>query len=194
MIKPTPEILKGCKANDRRAQNSLYKDCFSFLVGVGKRYRDNDQEIHALVNTSFLKILDNLSKYQPQIPFSSWIRRIMINTVIDDYRKNKKRNSLVEMKDFSEPVSLISENDWNIADLELDAEYLLDFVRKLPPMAQKVFNLFAIDGFSHKEIGELLSISDGTSKWHLNDARKRLTTMIKKNINHVNNKSHEKQA
>ncbi len=118
----------------------------------------------------------------------------MVNTVIDDYRKNKRRNDLVEMKDFSEPISLISENDWNTADLALDAEHLLEFVRKLPPMAQKVFNLFAIDGFSHKEIGEMLSISDGTSKWHLSDARKRLTTMIKKNITHVKNISHEKQA
>ena len=194
MHQPSPEILKGCKANDRRAQHSLYRHCFSFLVGIGRRYRNNDQEVNALVNTSFLKILDNLNKYQSHIPFSSWIRKIMVNTVIDDYRKNKKRNDLVEMKDFSESISLISENDWNTADLALDAEHLLGFVRDLPPMAQKVFNLFAIDGFSHKEIGEMLSISDGTSKWHLNDARKRLTTMIKKNITHVKNISHEKQA
>ncbi len=194
MQQPSPEILKGCKANDRRAQHSLYRHCFSFLVAIGKRYRNNEQEVNALVNSSFLKILDNLSKYQSHIPFSSWSRKIMVNTVIDDYRKNKRRNNLVEMKDFSEPISLISEHDWNTADLALDAEHLLGFVRKLPPMAQKVFNLFAIDGFSHKEIGEMLSISDGTSKWHLNDARKRLTTMIKNNITHVKNKSHEKQA
>ena len=193
MISPSSEILKGCLDNNRKAQLLLFKHCYSFLYGIGRRYRINDDEVKSLVNTCFLKVLNNLEKYNPEIPFGAWIRRIMVNTAIDDFRKSKKRLSLFENVDFSDSV-LMTEHEWNQADLDLDAEYLFDMVNRLPNMANKVFNLFAIDGFSHKEIGGTLSISEGTSKWHLNDARKRLSVMIKERINSKKSFSHEKQA
>ena len=102
----------------------------------------------------------------------------MINTVIDDFRKNRKVRELISNTDFSEAPNQHSQVDYNLADLRFDAEQLEMLIRRLPPMSQKVFNLYAIDGYSHAEIGELLGISDGTSKWHLSSARKRLQLML----------------
>lgn len=194
MQKPSPEIINGCLKNDRRAQHRLYQLSYSVLMSVCRRYRKDDQDAAANLNVGFLKILTNLSKYDPKISFEAWIRRIMINTLIDDFRKNKKRLQTIELKDFSSPVQMVTDNQWNEAELQLEADHLLLFIDKLPPMGKQVFNLFAIDGFSHKEIGELLNISDGTSKWHVNDARKRLATMIKGHIKSHKKISHGKQA
>ena len=106
----------------------------------------------------------------------------MINHVIDEFRKNRKVQELIDYTDFSEKQ--IPDNiDYNEADKAFDAEDIEDLIRSLPPVTKKVFNLFAIDGYSHKEIGEMLKISDGTSKWHLNSARKKLQEAINQKMN-----------
>jgi len=181
MVQPPLHIIEGCKANNRRAQQELFRHCYPFLMNVCTRYRKNESEARAVLNQGFLKILTNISKYDSKIPFALWARKIVVNTLIDDFRKYKKFNERVESRDFSDSYSLNGSFDLNSADLRLDAEYLLQFVNDLPPAANKVFNLFAIDGFSHKEIAAMLNISEGTSKWHMNDARKKLISMIKKN-------------
>lgn len=107
-----------------------------------------------------------------------WMRRIMININIDHFRKHKnytKNVMLVEtMENDSEEAFTLNE-----AELVLDADALLDMIRSLPPMAQKVFNLYALDGYKHAEIATLLNINAGTSKYHLSTARARLQKMIK---------------
>jgi RNA polymerase sigma-70 factor (ECF subfamily) len=106
----------------------------------------------------------------------------MINTIIDDYRKNSKEKSIIQFKDIQNDGT---ENTWveyNAADLEFEAEELLGFIDKLPTESKKVFVLFAIDGYSHKEIGEMLGISDGTSKWHVSFARKKLRELIAQSV------------
>lgn len=132
----------------------------------------------ATVNEGFLKIINNLSKYSPDTPFEAWIRRIMINTLIDDFRKNRKVHELIENQDFTDTDNHAGLVDFNTADLQFEAGQLEAMIRALPPMSQKVFNLFAIDGYGHLEIGELLGISDGTSKWHLSFARQRLRELM----------------
>ena len=103
----------------------------------------------------------------------------MINAVIDEYRKEKKWRELtvfaedIERSYPSEPI------DWNEADQRLDVQHLEALLQRLPPMTQKVFNLFALDGFSHHEISELLGMSEGTSKWHVSSARAQLQSWIK---------------
>lgn len=188
MVQPPLQIIEGCKANNRRAQQELFRHCYPFLMNVCTRYRKNEQEARAVLNQGFLKILTNISKYNSKIPFALWARKIVVNTLIDDFRKYKKFNEKVESRDFSDSYSLNGSFDLNSADLRLDAEYLLQFVNDLPPAANKVFNLFAIDGFSHKEIAAMLNISEGTSKWHMNDARKKLISMIKKSQDTLKNK------
>ena len=142
------------------------------------RYKKDESESAAVVNTAFLKILKNLDKYNSKVPFQAWIKRIMINTVIDEFRKNRKVRELIEHTNFEDYYNHDDLVTMNVADLNFDAEELGNMIKRLPPVSQKVFNLFAIDGYSHKEIGIMMDISDGTSKWHLSFARKKLRELI----------------
>lgn len=172
------KLLKACSKGDRKAQYQLFKSCFPVLMGVCTRYKRDPHEAQAMVNTGFLKIVSNLDKYSPKVPFEAWIRRIMINALIDDFRKHKKYQETVEHRDFSEEINNHQLVDFNEADQHFDAEQLLQLIETLPPMSRKVFNLFAIDGYSHKEIAKLLEISEGTSKWHTAFARSKLQEQI----------------
>lgn len=174
------KLLRNCQKGDRKAQYQLFKSCFSVLMGICVRYRSDEQEVQSMVNTGFLKILSNLDTYSDKTPFEAWIRRIMINTLIDDFRKNKNYRQRTTHTDFSEEINTHDLIDYNEADQQFDAEQLTQMIQALPPMSQKVFNLFAIDGYSHKEISEQLGVSEGTSKWHLSTARKQLQAMLRK--------------
>lgn len=176
------EILEGCIANKRKSQFLLYKQCYSILLSICLRYEKNKEDAEFLLNQGFMKIVTKLSTFKGDRPFEAWIRRIMINTIIDDYRKNSKEKSIIQFKDIQNDGT---ENIWveyNAADLEFEAEELLGFIDKLPTESKKVFVLFAIDGYSHKEISEMLGISGGTSKWHVSFARKKLRELIAKSI------------
>jgi RNA polymerase sigma factor (sigma-70 family) len=172
-------LLQQCRKGDRKGQYQLFRRCFPVLMSVCLRYKKDEGDAKAALNEGFLKILQNLDKYSSSTPFEAWIRRIMINTLIDDFRKNRKVRELMEYRDFSDNGSHQDPVDFNEADKMFDAEQLTALIRELPPMSQKVFNLFAIDGYSHKEVSDMLQISEGTSKWHLSFARKRLKEMIK---------------
>jgi len=179
------ELLHACIKKDRKSQFQLYKSCFDVLMSVCMRYEKNREEATALLNMGFLKILKNLDKRQEKVPFEAWIRRIMINTVIDEYRKNKKTAGLIEYEDFQEETQHNQLYDHNEADKQFDAEELENMIKRLPPISQKVFNLHVIDGYSHKEIGTMLNISDGTSKWHVAFARQKLKGMIGKTLSTI---------
>ena len=172
-------LLKDCIRKDRRAQYKLYKASYGFLVSICMRYTPNRDDADALLNLGFLKILNNLEKRRVEVPFPLWMKRIMINTIIDEYRKNKKEKEQVRITDFSEnPVEYDDEliNDYI---RKTDPEYILQLIRELPPVSGRVFNLFAVDGFTHKEIASMLTMSEGTSKWHVNFARNKLRERLK---------------
>lgn len=176
------DILDGCIANERKAQFLLYKQCYSQLLSICLRYEKNKEDAEYLLNQGFLKIVTKLSTFKGERPFEAWIRRIMINTIIDDYRKNSKEKSIIQFKDIQNDGT---ENQWveyNAADLDFEAEELLGFINKLPTESKKVFVLYAVDGYTHKEIAEMLNISDGTSKWHVSFARKKLRELIAQSI------------
>lgn len=147
------------------------------------RYRRNDADAAAMMNAGFLKILDHLKAYDSRKPFIAWAKRIMINTLIDDFRQQRKVKELIEYTDFSDHHINSATIDFNEAEKVFDVQQLEAFVQQLPPMSQKVFNLYAIDGYKHHEIADMLGISDGTSKWHLSSARKKLQEMIKTAMN-----------
>ena len=126
-----------------------------------------------------MKILDNLKTYTTDKPFEAWAKRIIINTLIDDFRKQRKVKELIEYTDFSELPPTQDSIDFNEADKQFDAQQLEAMIQQLPPMSQKVFNLYALDGYKHSEIAALLEISEGTSKWHLSSARKKLKEMMR---------------
>ncbi len=179
------ELIIACINKDRKAQFQLYKKCYGILMSVCMRYKRNREDAAELVNIGFLKILNNIEKYNQESPFEAWIRKIMVNAVIDEFRKNKKEKEAMEYSDFQNNAYYNKHSDSNEADKNFDAEELEQMLKELPPMSQKVFNLFAIDGYGHKEISEMLKISEGTSKWHVNFARTKLKEMIEKKKNDI---------
>lgn len=165
-------IIQECIAQDRKAQAWLYKRCYPVLMSICLRYGNDESEAAALLNTAFFKILTKLNTWKEPTPFDAWIRRITINTAIDHYRQHMRKYSHVEYADMQESHHADLAVDYNEADRQFDAEAVLQLVRKLPPVSQQVFNLYAIDGYSHKEIADMLNIAVGTSKWHVSSARK----------------------
>lgn len=176
-------LLKDCRNEKRRAQHELYKLCYGCMMSVCMRYEKNKEDAEFLLNQAFFKVLTNLDKYQEHIPFEAWLRRITINTVIDEFRKNKKHKvDYVESPMDLAPVTVMNFNE---ADQQFEAEYLQKLIEQLPPVSKQVFNLYAIDGYNHKEIGEKLDMSEGTSKWHLSSARAKLKQLLRKALNNV---------
>lgn len=173
------ELIQLCKKEDRRAQFNLYKQCYGILMAVCLRYERNKEDAEELVNMGFLKIVTKLDKYNSSIPFEAWIRRVMINTVIDEFRRRKKEQETIEYTDFDDHHHH-KQVEMNEADLRFDAEELEQMLHNLPNVTQKVFNLHVIDGYSHKEVSDMLEISVGTSKWHVSNARKLLKEQIEK--------------
>lgn len=171
-----PKLIKDCINRNRRSEYELYKLTYSYLMSISIRYTRNQDLAKEYLNVGFLKILNNLEKYKEEVPFKAWIRKIMINTLIDEYRKQKKQNEVIDYVEEYYDNSNYAE--FNSALDNINAAEIYKMIAKLPPMAQQVFNLFAIDGYSHKEIGEILGIEEGTSKWHLNSARTKLKEML----------------
>jgi RNA polymerase sigma-70 factor (ECF subfamily) len=179
MQDPSAELLKKVQAYDRRAQLELYQLCYPVLIGITRRYRKNEEEHKTLVNNAFMKIIQNLDKYQ-DIRFFSWIKRIITNEIIDDFRRSKNYHT------FYQHDATIEGNDGvhPEAEYELNQAHLNEMLLQLSESTRVVFNLFVVDGYSHREIGELLGISEQTSKWHTKVARKKLKELL--NIeNHV---------
>jgi RNA polymerase sigma-70 factor (ECF subfamily) len=174
-----PALLKKCAAGERKAQYELYKQSYSLLMSICSRYTTHEEDARALLNTGFCKILIHASTYKEDIPLSLWMRRIMINTAIDAFRKNKNYNQHMQLKDFSDHTADITcASQSNLYEETLEADRLNAMLKKLPVITSKVFNLFAIDGYSHKEISNMLGMSEGTSKWHVNNARTLLKEML----------------
>lgn len=186
-MNPDPRLLTACQQDDRRAQSELYRNCFPVLMAVCLRYASNRDDAVAALNLGFLKILKNLHTWRVQVPFEAWIRRIMINTMIDEYRKQQRYAAQMQVRDM-EDLPESGAIDFNEADRRLAAADIEALVQTLPPMSRQVFNLFAIDGYSHKEIAALLGISEGTSKWHVNAARQQLKRLLA-SVLHINEPS-----
>lgn len=181
------ELLKKCVEQDRRAQFELYNLCYGILMSISSRYEKNKEDAEALVNLGFLKVVTKIDTYSTSIPFEAWIRRIMINTVIDEYRKRKKEQDTIQYTDFEDQY-VNKSVDYNDAAEQFEAEELEIMIRSLPEVTQKVFNLHVIDGFSHNDISEMLGMSTGTSKWHVNNARKILKQKIAARVDASNHR------
>lgn len=170
------ELITACLNKERKAQYELYKKSYSFMMAICRRYANSNYEADDLLNLAFMKVLTNLDKYQIKIPFAVWMRRITINTIIDEYRKNVKHNETISyVEEHFDSTVQFSLNEalenMNLAEIQ-------KCIDLLPKVSKKVFNLFIIDGYSHKEIAELLNMTEGTSKWHVNSARQKLQEML----------------
>jgi RNA polymerase sigma factor (sigma-70 family) len=167
-------LIKGCKANDRAAQEGLYKLFFAEMLRLCHRYFQSDDLAKEALNAAFLKVFQHISSYEnSKGELGAWIRAIVVRTCIDLKRKEIRFHSIhtfidQEEHQFIEPDVL----------KKLYAEDLLKSIRSLPEASGLVFNLSVFDGYSHKEIAEQLRISESTSRWHLSEAKKQLRSML----------------
>jgi RNA polymerase sigma-70 factor (ECF subfamily) len=165
MMTDLEENIRKCIKGDRKAQAALYRQFSSKMYGVCLRYSRDSAEAEDNLQEGFVRVFTRIEQFEFKGSFEGWIRRIMVNTALEKYRK-KSPLHLVEDLVVYEGTTLVEETLSSIS-----AEDLLKMIQQLPPRYRMVFNLYAIEGYSHQEIGTLMNISEGTSKSNLCRAR-----------------------
>ncbi|WP_262713398.1 RNA polymerase sigma factor [Chitinophaga polysaccharea] len=161
-----------CRSGNRKAQEQLYRQFYGFAMAIAMRYAADTHEAADILTQAFVKMFRSIHTFDnTKGNFHGWLKRIIINESLDHIKQRSRFTSL-ELDTVEEPVV---NND--IIE-KTDAAAILELVRQLPPATHAVFVLYAIDGYTHKEIGGQLGISEGTSKWHLSEARKILQQKI----------------
>ncbi len=160
-------IISGCLKGNRKDQEILYRRHAAKLYAVCLQYSGNDDEARDILQEGFIKIFENLGNYKHEGSFEGWIRRIMVNTALEKFRSKHNLYRVDDIDTIPEPDAEPDNEDY----AGLEAGDLLEIIRELPPKYRMVFNLFAIEGYSHKEISRMVNISEGTSKSNLARAR-----------------------
>ena len=173
-VKQTSKLVKGCIANERSSQEGLYKLFYAEMLRVCYRYLKTDDLAKEALNIGFLKVFQNISTFDPKKgELHNWIKTIIVRTCIDLNRKELKFAIQKVTVEEAEEIFVLP----TILQ-KLYAEDLIKNIRKLPAATQLVFNLYVIDGYTHKEIGKQLKITDSTSRWHLTEAKKQLRELL----------------
>lgn len=175
------ELIKRCRSGERKAQELLYKQLASKMMGVCMRYATDRMEAEDMLQNGFIRVFQKLNDYRGEGSFEGWVRRIMVHSSIEYYRKHHKMMQIVDMDEVNEP----SVNPLAVA--KLDAKDLMALIQQLAPGYRIVFNLYAIEGYSHREIGEIVGITEGASKSQLSRAR----TILKEQIAKLEGKRYE---
>jgi RNA polymerase sigma factor (sigma-70 family) len=173
------KILDGCRQQSKYCQEQVYRHYYNFLIMVGNRYVSELNDVKMLVNESFFKAFTKIESYENHIPFAYWVRKIMINTCIDYLRKHKKEKYTVPIELENGHSTINSHTDINYVESNIESAYLKQMLQLVPDTSRKVFFLFVIEGYSHKEIAHMLDINEGTSKWHVNNTRTILKAQLK---------------
>jgi RNA polymerase sigma factor (sigma-70 family) len=167
------DLIKGCLENDRRMQQELYNRFAPKMFGVCLRYTGNADDAQDVLQDGFVKVFRKLDSFRSEGSFEGWIRRVFVNTAIEHFRR----------KHYMQPVTEREENTLESKTLTaldgLSEKDILKLVQQLAPGYRAVFNLYVVEGYSHKEIGEMLDITEGTSKSQLSRAKVILQDMIK---------------
>lgn len=167
------ELINGCINNNRKAQEHLYKKFYGPMASICMRYTRNQEDAIEVLHNGFLKVFKNIHTYDmSRASLYTWIRTIIINCSIDFVRQRSKFHTHIELEKVDEPAIDAD------AIQRMSSHEVLLLVQKLSPATQTVFNLYVVEGYNHREIGNLLGISEGTSKWHLSEARKQLQKLL----------------
>lgn len=173
------KIIEGCIHNDRKCQRVLYEFCFPIMMKVCKRYVENEEDAVESMNNSFLKVIQGLSGLRDINTLPGWVKQIAVNTSIDFYRSQKRyteRNRFTIDTEYSNVQHTHGFSDFT--ESKIDSQQIFKLISSLPDTTREVLNLFAIDGYSHKEIGEMIGISEENSRWHLHKGRKLLMELM----------------
>lgn len=168
------KIIQGCIENDRYCQRLLFKKYRGKMLGICLRYAKTRDEAEDVLIDAFLSVFTKIKDFRNECNIELWIRRIVINTAINNYRKNLKHYYHGEVENYSDNFDLHTD----IID-NMSVEEILKLIQDLPDGYRTVFNMYAIEGYTHQEIGEILGISEGTSKSQLFKARKLLQSKLK---------------
>lgn len=166
------QLYEGIQRGERAAQEMLYRSLASKMLGVCMRYAKSTFEAEDILQCGFVKVFTRIDLYRGEGSFEGWIRRIMVNTAIETVRKNQRTLNTVEL----EPYHEVHDESFSLDALE--CEDLKSIIQELPDGYRMVFNMYAIEGYSHREIGETLQISEGASKSQLSRARSWLRQRI----------------
>ncbi len=164
------KLIKQCADNDRKAQEQIYQLFAGKLFSICLKYSKNKQEAQDNFQDGFVTIFNKIGQFKFNGSFEGWMKRVMINTVLVKYRKKNVLNIITE----EIPDEVIVDID----DDEVSLDFLLSLIQELPDRYRMVFNLYVLDGHSHKEISKMLHIAEGTSKSNLARARAILKTKI----------------
>ena len=160
--------IKGCARNDRKSQEFLYRHFFPIMERMVLRYTQDEDQLIDILNNGFLKVFQKIESYSGKGSFEGWIRRIIYHSISDYFRAGQKDlKFLIFENEYSKEPEEKQEN-------KLYYQELISLVNKLPEMHMKIFHLYAIEGYSHKEISEQLNINSSTCRWYLSEARKQL--------------------
>jgi len=168
-------LIEACRQKKRPAQKELYQRFAYTMKGICLRYAHSEEEAEDLLQEGFIRVFKHLDNYTDTGSLGGWIRTIMVNTAIENYRKQKTKE-----KHYAAFELLNKDESTNEILASIDLDYLMEKVQQLSSGYRMVFNLYAIEGFNHREIAEQLSISVGTSKSQYARAKKMLREMIEK--------------
>ncbi|MBL0153349.1 MAG: RNA polymerase sigma factor [Chitinophagaceae bacterium] len=170
-------IIEACKRQDPAAQEQIYRGCYAGMIKVCLRYaRGQADTASAIYNQAMLKVIGNIRQYSGKGAFEGWVRSIVVNTCIDHCR-SKSGFSPDELHEANADLFPVIPETYN----RISSREIMALIHELPGNTALVFNLFAMEGYKHEEIGRILGISAGTSKWHLNEARK----LLKQKLDHL---------
>jgi RNA polymerase sigma factor (sigma-70 family) len=173
--------VEGCSLNRRESQKIIYSSFYGYAMAICDRYANKQDDAIEILNDGFLKVFREIHHYQPAYSdvvssFKGWVRKIMVYTAIDHFRKNQKHKLVTQLDPVEYQMAATSAN----AIDKLSYDEIIRAIQDLSPGYRTVFNLFVIDGLSHDEIAEKLDISTGTSKSNLSKARKQLQKILYK--------------
>ena len=166
------QLLAGCLRGERKYQESLYNQHGSTMFAICLRYACDYYQAEDMLQEGFIKVFNNLKNFRGEGSFEGWLKRIFVNTAIEWLRKNKMMNQMMEIE--HAPLHIVQEDCFS----QLAADDLMKLIQSLSPGYRTVFNLYAIEGYSHKEIADLMHINEGTSKSQLARARYILQKMV----------------
>lgn len=168
-------LVLGCKDNDRISQELVYKTYFPTILRMCKKYTTDEDELMSIINDGFLKVFIKIGQFEGIGSFEGWIKRLVFTSLSDYFRKKNRGIKFIELGDF---IGNRLEDSNVLSDLYFD-----DVVKSLsivPEASKKIFIMYHMEGFSHSDIAEKMNISEGTSKWHVHNARKILIENIKR--------------
>jgi len=176
-MKITPELIKECSNGNQRAISQLYKLLFSSMMRVCYRYASCKDDAIIYLNNAFIRIIEKISLYDENQPFEAWAYKVTVNSVLNDLKKDKTwRQKMEALEDYE---NLIPDKQFDaFFNQDMSSQEIMDLLQKLPEPGKTILNLHVFEGYSHKEIAQLLGISEENSRWHLHKVKNMLKIQL----------------